>query len=164
MRSANEVITELESVKNQMYDLGVKLKDIDQRSGEDVLAAVTSLGLQAAGLRVQLPKQLGFMALGVFGIAFAWNKQRKIKPIAKSLVELEKKYNTLINEYEAIIQIKQVSVLDSQINTNGGTSGGGLFSGLFSNDETRSTSGAGWLWGLVVLGLLIGFYLYFKNK
>lgn len=164
---AEWITAELKVTKDRIYDLGVKLKDIDNKSGEAVLAAVATMGLNAVGIPIVLPKELGYWAFGAFGALFAIVKQKKIKPIAKELTELEKKYNDLVTEYQAIIQTEEYKT--AVANTQAAQATATVAQAAAKNatgatTATNSTSNTNLLWGGLILAFLIGIYFYFRRS
>lgn len=163
MRSLEEIITDINTVKNQLYDEAVKLKDIDEKSGEAVLSAVSSVGLQALGIRVVLPKEVGFWTIGVFGFILSIRKQNRIRPVAKRLKELEKQYNELVNEYESVVLNTQAKTLKNPLLSEDFIN---LTNKLKQDNERNSSSSVNTtvVWSVVAFFLFVlGFY-YFKKR
>ncbi len=69
------------------------VQKVNNSAGKQILASIGSIGLNAVGIPLQIPKEFGYVFLGVFGIIAQQREFNKLKKYYARLAELEAEYN-----------------------------------------------------------------------
>ncbi len=154
------------AIQTRLREIAEQVREIDRKSGEEIIAALGSLGLQSIGIPIKVPSFLAYGLLGPIGFIFSVRKQNKLKPLYAEIRTLQAQYNVnaeTYNQAQTDIVTKGVIKQNSDLLFGGsGGAGSGTNGGIgdiFRNANLGTTE---WLLIIVVIALLV--FLYNKSK
>lgn len=172
-QSYSEFVERQESIIQQMKAIAEEVKKINAKSGEDILAALATVSLNAMGVPLKLPSFLGYAVLPFpLNIILTARKQSQLKTQFEKLAVLQKQFNDNAVLYNKL-QTTEVSkkAIEESYNTlfggndsvdgvsqNGGSKVGG------SNDVSRSANLLTNTNLIILLVVLVALFFLFKSK
>lgn len=162
------------SIQTRLREIADQVKEIDRKSGEEIIAALGSVGLQSIGIPIKVPSFLAYGLLGPIGFIFSVKKQNKLKPLYAEIRTLQAQYNTnaeIYNKAQTDIVTKGIIQQNSEMlfgNGSGGangldTGGSGTQTGGIA-DIVRSANLGSTEWLLIIVVIALLFFLYNKRK
>lgn len=159
------------AIQTRLRQIAEQVREIDRKSGEEIIAALGSIGLQSIGIPIKVPSFLAYGLLGPIGFIFSVRKQNKLKPLYAEIRTLQAQYNVnaeTYNQAQTDIVTKEVIKQNSELLFGGsGGTGNGSGSGTSTGgigDMVRNANLGSTEWLLIIVVIALLFFLYNKSK